>query len=220
MSLRPASLDPTDEGRRDERRREFVVRPSCFRHLCAVPWHCVLRHRHLRCDLAVSRTPGRAGILRLRGAVSCCNVAASATLILPVPWPGAGVSRRQQLLADPGRAGSRRRLGPSAKLTGYLAGYSGRGCVENQAQYQRVQGWMRRYGLWVIFVLALIPNPLFDVAGIICGVLRIRRLEVPAGGRGRQSAQSRASSPTPGAGTINLLGPALQDVDGKVMRDT
>ena len=32
---------------------------------------------------------------------------------------------------------------------------------------------MSRYGLLTVFVLSVIPNPLFDVAGIISGVMRI-----------------------------------------------
>ncbi len=31
---------------------------------------------------------------------------------------------------------------------------------------------MRRWGVWVIFALAIIPNPVFDVGGMIAGALR------------------------------------------------
>jgi len=33
--------------------------------------------------------------------------------------------------------------------------------------------WMQRYGVVAVFVLALLPNPVFDVAGMIAGVLRL-----------------------------------------------
>ena len=59
------------------------------------------------------------------------------------------------------------------ELTGYAAGYSGRAVIENRERYERMVTWMRRYGLWVIFVLAIIPNPLFDLAGMAAGALRI-----------------------------------------------
>ncbi len=59
------------------------------------------------------------------------------------------------------------------ELTGYAAGYSGRAVVENRERYERMVAWMRRYGLWVIFALSIIPNPLFDLAGIATGALRI-----------------------------------------------
>jgi uncharacterized membrane protein YdjX (TVP38/TMEM64 family) len=59
------------------------------------------------------------------------------------------------------------------ELTGYLAGYSGRAVVQDQARYARITAWMQQNGLWVIFVLSVIPNPLFDLAGIAAGVLKI-----------------------------------------------
>jgi uncharacterized membrane protein YdjX (TVP38/TMEM64 family) len=58
------------------------------------------------------------------------------------------------------------------ELSGYLAGYSGQGLMENRALYLRFEGWMRRNGFLTVFLLALIPNPLFDLAGIAAGVLR------------------------------------------------
>jgi uncharacterized membrane protein YdjX (TVP38/TMEM64 family) len=59
------------------------------------------------------------------------------------------------------------------ELTGYLAGFSGQAIVENRRVFDRFQHWMHRYGLFALFVLAVIPNPFFDVAGIIAGISRI-----------------------------------------------
>jgi uncharacterized membrane protein YdjX (TVP38/TMEM64 family) len=141
------------------------------------------------------------------------NVAASATLILPVP--GLALAFAAGSSFSPLGVGLAVGCGSTVgELTGYLAGYSGRGVVENQAQYERVQGWMRRYGLWVIFVLALIPNPLFDVAGIFCGVLRIPAWKfLLAAGVGKVLKATLIAYL--GAGTVNLLGPALQNWIGK-----
>jgi uncharacterized membrane protein YdjX (TVP38/TMEM64 family) len=36
-----------------------------------------------------------------------------------------------------------------------------------------MRGWMGRWGMWVIFTLSLIPNPLFDLAGITAGALGV-----------------------------------------------
>ena len=58
-------------------------------------------------------------------------------------------------------------------MTGYLAGYSGRAVVENRDNYERIVRWMHRYGLWVILVLSVVPNPLFDLAGIAAGALKV-----------------------------------------------
>lgn len=62
---------------------------------------------------------------------------------------------------------------PIGELTGYLAGYGGAGVVENRASYQRVRRWMEQHGFLTIFVLAAIPNPVFDMAGIMAGALRM-----------------------------------------------
>jgi membrane protein YqaA with SNARE-associated domain len=62
------------------------------------------------------------------------------------------------------------------ELTGYLAGFSGQAIVENTAYYQRILNWMKNNQMLanvVILVLAFIPNPLFDLAGISAGTLRI-----------------------------------------------
>lgn len=57
------------------------------------------------------------------------------------------------------------------EITGYLAGYSGRGIAEKSKVYTRVEGWVRRWGAITIFTLSLVPF-IFDLAGIAAGVLR------------------------------------------------
>lgn len=59
------------------------------------------------------------------------------------------------------------------ELTGYLVGVGGRIVVEDRKLYNRLEGWMRRRGMLVIFILGLIPNPTFDVAGMIAGALKM-----------------------------------------------
>jgi membrane protein DedA with SNARE-associated domain len=59
------------------------------------------------------------------------------------------------------------------ELSGYLAGFSGQAVVEGSERYQRVVRWMEKYGDITILVLAFIPNPLFDLAGIIAGILKM-----------------------------------------------
>ncbi|OQY48013.1 MAG: hypothetical protein B6242_03505 [Anaerolineaceae bacterium 4572_78] len=60
------------------------------------------------------------------------------------------------------------------EMTGYLAGFSGHGIVENKDTYHKIEILMRKWGLVIIFLLALIPNPFFDFGGIMAGTLRIR----------------------------------------------
>jgi len=57
------------------------------------------------------------------------------------------------------------------EITGYLAGYSGRGIVGNIQLYNRVESWMKKWGALTIFVFAVVPF-VFDLAGIAAGVLR------------------------------------------------
>ncbi len=62
---------------------------------------------------------------------------------------------------------------PLGEITGYLAGYGGSAVIENRARYERMRDWMRRHGVVTIFVLSALPNPLFDLAGITAGALRM-----------------------------------------------
>ena len=57
------------------------------------------------------------------------------------------------------------------EITGYMAGYSGRGLAQRSRMYQRVEGWMRRWGAPTILVMSVVPF-VFDLAGIAAGVLR------------------------------------------------
>lgn len=59
------------------------------------------------------------------------------------------------------------------ELTGYFAGYGAGDVLEKDLKIKRVKKWMDKFGLWALFVLAAIPNPLFDVAGIIAGATEI-----------------------------------------------
>ena len=59
------------------------------------------------------------------------------------------------------------------ELIGYLAGFSGQGVAERSNRYEKLYGWMQRNGSLTIFVLAALPNPFFDIGGIIAGALRM-----------------------------------------------
>ncbi|GAB4535836.1 MAG: hypothetical protein Kow0063_20610 [Anaerolineae bacterium] len=59
------------------------------------------------------------------------------------------------------------------EMTGYLAGVGGRVVIENRDLFNRVQRWMSKGGVLVIFLLALIPNPAFDVGGLVAGAMKM-----------------------------------------------
>lgn len=95
----------------------------------------------------------------------------NATIILPAPSLAAVFAVGAVL--NPVLVGLTAGMGEAlGELTGFLAGYGGRAMVEDRAAFQRLERWVRRYGLWVIFILSVIPNPLFDLAGIAAGMLR------------------------------------------------
>jgi membrane protein YqaA with SNARE-associated domain len=62
------------------------------------------------------------------------------------------------------------------ELTGYIAGFSGQGVLEQNEKYEKMVKWLQRNRRWsslIIFIFATIPNPFFDIAGIAAGSLRI-----------------------------------------------
>ena len=99
------------------------------------------------------------------------SLVSSATIILPIPGLALifalGDAYNPFLIGIAAGAGSA--LG---ELTGYMAGYSGQIVLKNNKTYLRMERWMKRRGSIVIFVLAFVPNPIFDLAGAAAGVLR------------------------------------------------
>ena len=110
---------------------------------------------------------GYAGVLAV-------NLIGSASVIVPVPGlavvcgaaPG-DVGLNPMLLGLAGGFGS-----TVGELSGYLAGYGGNQFVQRSRHYERFRQLVIRKGGLTLFVLSVIPNPLFDIAGIAAGSLR------------------------------------------------
>ena len=97
----------------------------------------------------------------------------NATVLLPVPSLAATFMAGS--LFNPLLAGVVSGAGMAVgEMSGYLAGYGGTAIIEKKdtKAYERLEGWMRRHGSVTIFVLSAIPNPVFDLAGIVAGMLR------------------------------------------------
>jgi len=100
------------------------------------------------------------------------SILGNATIVLPIPvvitaFLGGGIF-------NPLWVGVVVALGATiGELTGYLAGYSGKHLIKDDKKITRIEKWMKKYGLWTIFVLAIIPNPAFDLAGIVAGATKI-----------------------------------------------
>lgn len=104
------------------------------------------------------------------GGLGLTVLLASGGLVLPIPSLAASCAAGASL--NPFYvglvAGS---AGTIGELTGYFLGYSGRGVLDRSRLYRRMEGWMRR-GWLLLFLVSLIPNPIFDVVGIAAGALR------------------------------------------------
>jgi membrane protein YqaA with SNARE-associated domain len=101
------------------------------------------------------------------------NLIGSASLLLPVPGAAAAC-----IAAAPGTGLNPFVIGVVAglgqgigEITGYLAGKSGQSLLQRNRYYERVRGWMVRCGGAALFVFALIPNPIMDLAGLAAGSL-------------------------------------------------
>ncbi len=104
-------------------------------------------------------------------AVFLVGLISNATIIFPVP--GLAVSSVMGGVFNPWIVGLVGGVGQAlGELTGYMAGYSGQTLVDGNPIYDRLTRWMQRYGALTIFVLAFIPNPIFDLGGIAAGTLR------------------------------------------------
>jgi membrane protein YqaA with SNARE-associated domain len=58
------------------------------------------------------------------------------------------------------------------ELSGYLLGFGGRELLGRTRWERASERWMQRHGFLTISILAFIPNPVFDAAGIAAGALR------------------------------------------------
>lgn len=100
------------------------------------------------------------------------SLASSATVFLPAP--GIAVIFASGSVLNPFAIGIVAGLGEAlGELTGYLAGASGRAVVADSERYEKLVRLTRRYGLFVVFFLSVIPNPTFDLVGIAAGALRL-----------------------------------------------
>lgn len=144
------------------KRRHWLVSVAAVLVAIGISVGIILLRDHIK-DFAIYGYPG----------IFFISLIGNATLILPAPSyavvfavGGALNSVVVGIVAGLGAA-----LG---ELTGYLAGVGGRAVVENRTLYRRLEYQMRsKGGVLVIFLLALIPNPTFDIGGIVAGTLRM-----------------------------------------------
>jgi len=102
------------------------------------------------------------------------SLVASATIILPAP--GIAVVIAMSTSFDPLLLAVVAGVGSAiGELSGYLAGASGRAFVpeRRRLQFEQLHRLTGRYGAVALTLLAALPLPIFDFAGIVAGMLRM-----------------------------------------------
>lgn len=101
---------------------------------------------------------------------------ANASVLVPIP--GSLVTAAMiPLLHSPLLAIISSNAAAVGELTAYMAGLGGSTVVENQQWYDKVKGWIAKFGGVTIMILAAVPNPLFDTAGLVAGAARMNMLQ-------------------------------------------
>jgi uncharacterized membrane protein YdjX (TVP38/TMEM64 family) len=97
------------------------------------------------------------------------SIAANATIIIPLP--GVAFTTAMGAIFNPVGVAFAAGLGAAlGELTGYLAG------VERVSLYERLTRWMKEHqnlAYLMIIAVSFVPNPLFDLAGMASGALKI-----------------------------------------------
>jgi membrane protein YqaA with SNARE-associated domain len=117
-------------------------------------------------------------VLRFRGlgysGAFIINLIASASIFLPVP--GLLLAMAMGTALNPYLLGVVSGLGSAVgELSGYAAGASGRTLIlpGGSMHSARIEYYTRKYGPWTIFVIAALPIPFFDAAGVVAGAIRM-----------------------------------------------
>lgn len=94
----------------------------------------------------------------------------SSTIVLPAP--GFAAVLLAGTVWNPLLVGLSAGIGAATgELSGYALGAGGSAVLDLQEgkNWKRVHRWLEKHGFVAILVMALIPNPLFDVLGMVAG---------------------------------------------------
>ncbi len=101
------------------------------------------------------------------------SLISSATVFLPLP--GFAVVFAMGAYLNPVLVGIAAGVGSGiGEITGYLAGYAGHDAVGRTRAYKSHKRQIEKYGAPAIFALAFLPNPVFDLAGVASGAVKMK----------------------------------------------
>ena len=55
------------------------------------------------------------------------------------------------------------------EISGYTIGYGGSPLIQKRSFYSALRRLMEKHGIIILFLLSIVPNPIFDVVGITAG---------------------------------------------------
>ncbi len=91
-----------------------------------------------------------------------------------IPLPGIMLTTAMGAVFNPFWVAIAAGLGAGlGEFSGYMVGFTGRELVKRTQWHEKVEGWIKKYGVWVIMLMAVIPNPAFDLVGFSAGVLKM-----------------------------------------------
>ncbi|MSQ40748.1 MAG: DedA family protein [Dehalococcoidia bacterium] len=146
-----------------KRRRDTILSIG----LVALALGVILASWLLRDVLPALQDLGYVGIF-LIGVIGAASVVALPSSTLAIVCVGATLLDLHPVAVGLA-AGAGESLG---ELVGYLVGLGSQTFLAKGKIYTKVHGWVEHRGGLAIFVLALVPNPLFDLVGLAAGSLR------------------------------------------------
>lgn len=148
--------------------------PPQYRSYFSYLWRAVGLILVLSLTISIALSPEQVRRLQALGYAGAflAMLASNATVILPAP--GLVIVFALGSSLNPLLVGLCAAVGATlGEITGYITGYSGMVVMENTRIAQRIQSWMKRNGPLTIFVLSIVPNPFFDIAGILAGASKM-----------------------------------------------
>jgi membrane protein DedA with SNARE-associated domain len=121
----------------------------------------------VRPDMSTLKTFGYPGVTILM-------FFSSGSIFLPAPGFAAVLAAAPTLSLNPVLVGLFAGIGAATgELAGYLVGSGGKKilALNERPRWRRAHQWLQHHGFMAILVFALIPNPFFDVIGILAGSL-------------------------------------------------